>query len=328
MRFDIDALEMQEVHKKGHYPYDNGFASVNKGFCHSCGHDAHTAIGLGVAEIVMQVKQKLTGKIKLIFQPAEEGGGGAIGIVNKGILDDVNYFFAPHMGLIKPNGKPLLSHGIICGVNDFLDVRRINAEYQGQSAHSCGDPHNGKNALLAACNATINIHAIAPHSEGMLRVNVGMLAGGVSRNTIAPNANLIIEVRGENKTVADYGEKRVNAVLNSAATMYDVEVSINKIGSTCSAKSDNEARKLVFEIANDIAWFTEYYDLGSVGGSDDASEMITKVQSNGGLATYIGVGADIAAGYHNELFDFDENAMLPAVELFIKLILKIQKDNI
>jgi aminobenzoyl-glutamate utilization protein A len=207
-RFDMDALPNFESDEGKHFPKVNGFRSVNEGYCHACGHDGHTAIGLGVAEVLMSIKDTLTGKIKLIFQPAEEGGGGARGIVEKGLLDDVDYFFAGHVGLTKLDGLPLKSKGIICGVKDFLDIRRYNITYIGKAAHPCGDPHVGKNALLAASAASLNIHAIAPHSQGMMRVNVGVLKAGVSRNTIAPNAYLEVEVRGENDTVADYGEDK------------------------------------------------------------------------------------------------------------------------
>lgn len=325
LRFDMDALHNQEIMDQGHYPYNQGFASINNGFCHACGHDGHTAIGLGVAEVLMKLKEKLTGKIKLIFQPAEEGGGGAIGIVEKGILDDVQYFFAGHVGLTKLDGLPLGSNAIICGVNDFLDNRRINATYIGKAAHPCGDPHMGKNALLAACTAVMNIHCIAPHSEGMFRVNVGKLNGGVSRNTIAPSATFELESRGENQGVADYGEMKVMAILEGAAHMYQVESHIEVVGRTPSAKSDHEAIALVDEVARGIAWFTEFHQLGSVGGSDDASDMIRRVQEHGGIGTYIGLGADFAAGFHQSDFDFDEAVMLPAVELFVKLIEKIQE---
>ncbi|MCT4594789.1 MAG: amidohydrolase [Anaeromicrobium sp.] len=324
-RFDMDALNNQEILESGHYPYEEGFASINEGFCHACGHDGHTSIGLGVAQVLMKMKDKLTGKIKLIFQPAEEGGGGAIGMVKKGILDDVEYFFAIHVGLTKLDGLPLKSHGIICGVNDFLDNRRIDVSYIGKAAHPCGDPHVGKNALLAACAATLNIHSIAPHSEGMLRINVGKLEGGVSRNTIAPTANFQLECRGENQIVADYGEDKVMAIIKGAASMYQVESHIDIVGCTPSATSDEKAIEMVYSVAQDVDWFKEYHRIGSVGGSDDASDMIRQVQKNGGIGTYIGLGADFASGFHHSAFDFDENVMLPSVELLVKLVEKLQK---
>ena len=324
-RFDMDALATTESNEDSHFPKKEGFRSVNEGYCHACGHDGHTAIGLGVAKRLISIKNELSGKIKLIFQPSEEGGGGARGIVNKGVLDDVDYFFAAHIGLTKLNGLPLKSRGIICGVKDFLDNRRYNVNFKGKPAHPCGDPHIGKNALLAASTAALNIHAIAPHSEGKLRVNVGMLKAGVSRNTIAPNAYMELEIRGENEIVASYGEDKMLSIIKGTALTYQLDYSIEHIGSTHSAESNDKAINLVLNCAKEIPWFNEFELIGSVGGTDDASEMLRKVQENGGFGSYIGLGSDFAAGFHHNSFDFDEAVMLPSVQLFVKIAQNLQK---
>jgi aminobenzoyl-glutamate utilization protein A len=96
------------------------------------------------------------------------------------------------------------------------------------------------------------------------------------------------------------------------------------VGSTPSAESDDEAIELVMNCAKEIPWFEEFEPVGSVGGTDDASDMIRRVQANGGIGTYIGLGADFAAGFHQSSFDFDESVMLPSVELFVKLIQQLQ----
>ena len=325
LRFDIDALPMPESKEADHRPMAEGFVSVNDGHCHACGHDGHAAIGMVLAQTLMEKKDQLCGTIKLIFQPSEEGGGGARGIVQRGVLDDVQYFFAGHIGLTKLDGKPLLSHGIIGGTDDFLDSRRFNIHYTGKAAHSCGDPHKGKNALLAACHAALGVHSVAPHSEGMLRLNVGTMRAGSARNAIAANAVLELEVRGVSDAVTDYGEERMRAVVQGAAAMYDVQCEIEVIGRTCSAKSDREAIDIVLNCAHQIPWFTEFHPIGSVGGSDDAAEMLRRVQKNGGVGAYIGLGADFSASFHNGRFDFDENVLEPSVELFEKIIDQLHK---
>ena len=76
-RVDMDALDLYEVLEDEHRPFREGFASANNGMMHACGHDGHTTIGLGLAEVLMQVRDQLCGTIKLIFQPAEEGTRGA-----------------------------------------------------------------------------------------------------------------------------------------------------------------------------------------------------------------------------------------------------------
>ncbi|MCY6370721.1 M20/M25/M40 family metallo-hydrolase [Clostridium ganghwense] len=81
LRFDIDALEIQESEDKEHFPVNKRFSSINKNVMHACGHDGHAAVGLGVAEVLSEIKEQLNGTIKLIFQPAEEGVKGAKSMV-------------------------------------------------------------------------------------------------------------------------------------------------------------------------------------------------------------------------------------------------------
>ena len=110
-RFDIDCLPYDEPQKEGFRPFDEGYISCNAGCVHACGHDAHTAIGLGLAYELMQRKDKLKGKMRIIFQPAEERYNGAHAIVDKGHLDDVKNFISVHMALTA-EGWPLPSNTI------------------------------------------------------------------------------------------------------------------------------------------------------------------------------------------------------------------------
>jgi len=97
LRFDMDALDIQENLSDKHRPYRKGFASVNENVMHACGHDGHTATGLGIAEIFMKLKSDIKGTVKLIFQPAEEGVMGAKSMVAAGMVDDVNYLLGHHV---------------------------------------------------------------------------------------------------------------------------------------------------------------------------------------------------------------------------------------
>lgn len=323
LRFDIDSLPFSETEDPGHRPNRLGFSSVNPGACHACGHDGHTAIGMGLAVWLAIHCSELCGKIKLIFQPGEEGGGGARGIVKRGHLDDVQYFFSGHVGLTHLDGTPVLSHQLIGGCKDFLDNRRYNIRYRGKAAHPCGDPQNGRNALLAACMAALGIHSIGPHGGGALRVNVGVLNGGLSRNTIADRAYMETETRGENDEVAEYGEMRLLQAARAAAEVYGVDCDIELVGKTTSAQADDAAIDIVMDCAKDIGWFTDLRPIGSVGGTDDASDMMRRVQENGGIGTYIGLGADFTSSFHDPRFDFDEGVLLPALTLFERIIQKL-----
>ena len=316
-RFDIDCLPYDEPQKEGFRPFDEGYISCNAGCVHACGHDAHTAIGLGLAYELMQRKDQLKGKMRIIFQPAEETYNGAHSIVDKGHLDDVKNFISVHMALTA-EGRPLPSNTIACGCKDFLSDDQIDVTFHGKAAHPCGASQEGKNALLAACTAALNLHAIAPHEEGLCRVNVGVLNAGVVANTIAPNAFMSVEYRGQTRTVAEYARKRVFDILDGAAKAYDMEYTYVDFGEIPAAKSSDEIMEVVERAAEKVSWFKKIYFEGNVGGTDDASVMINKVQDNGGIATYVGIGCDTTQTLHNAEFDLDEDSIPAAIEMLTR----------
>lgn len=321
-RFDIDCLPYQEAPAEEYPPKEEGFLSQNYNCVHACGHDGHTAIGLGIAELLLGEKENLCGKVKLIFQPAEETFYGAQSIVDKGHLDDATHFIALHLALTA-EGKPLPSHTIACGCKDFLSDRQLDVTFLGKAAHPCGASQEGKNALLAACSAALNLHCIAPHEEGLCRINVGTLHAGAAINTIAPRADLSVEFRGQSPAIAKYAADRVFAVIEGSAKTYDMEYEYLDYGEVPAGKSDDAMMDIIENAAKKITWFEKIYYEGNVGGTDDATIMMTKVQKNGGIATYVGIGADTTQPLHNPQFDFDEDAMEAAIELCKLAILQI-----
>lgn len=314
MRFEMDCLPYEEPAKEGYRPYDEGYLSQNPQSVHACGHDGHTAIGLGIAEELMNRKGQLRGKIKLFFQPAEETFYGAQSIVDKGHLDDVKHFIAVHIALSAEN-KPLPSHTIACGCRDFLSDRQLDVYLEGKAAHPCGASQEGKNALLAACSAALNIHSIAPHEEGLCRVNVGEIHAGVCANTIAPNAMMRIEYRGQKPSISAYAGKRIFDILDGTAKAYDLQYHYVDYGEVPAGASDYEMMSVVERAAKKVPWFQTVYYEGNVGGTDDAAAMLAKVQQNGGTGTYVGIGADTTNTVHHPEFDFDEDCLQAAMEV-------------
>ena len=318
-RFDIDCLPYQEPFKPGFRPFEEGYISCNEGRVHACGHDAHTAIGIGLAEAMLQKKESLRGKLRFIFQPAEERYNGAQAIVDKGHLDDVINFISIHMALTA-EGRPLPSHTICCGCRDFLSDCQLDVTFNGRAAHPCGASQEGKNALLAACTAALNIHTIAPHEAGLCRFNVGILKAGVVVNTIAPNAFMSIEYRGQTQEISRYARKRVFDVLEGAARSYDLDYTVDDLGEIPAAQSDEAMMEVVQRAAEKVPWFTKIYFDGSIGGTDDASVMMNKVQENGGTATYAGIGTDTTQPVHNAEFDLDEDAIPAAIDMLVHAV--------
>ena len=314
LRFDMDCLPYGEFNKEGYRPYDEGFNSLNPNCVHACGHDGHTAIGLGLAEHIIKNIGQYKGVIKLIFQPAEETTLGAQSIVNKGHLDDVDIFLAIHLALSAEN-VPLKSHMLVCGCKDFLSNRQLDVTFHGHAAHPCGAAQEGKNALLAACSAALNLHCIAPHEKGIGRVNVGEISGGVCTNTIAPECTIKLEYRGEYQEIVDYLEKRVFDILDGTARTYDLTYSYVDHGEVPTSRSDDKLMELVRLNAKNVPWFQTVYFEGNLGGTDDAAIMMNKVKENGGMASYIGIGTKTTAPLHNPKFDFDEKCLRPSIEL-------------
>lgn len=309
LRFDIDCVDTSETRDLEHFPVKEGFASRNSGRMHACGHDGHAAIGLALAEILMEERENLKGKVRLLFQPAEEGVRGAYAMTKAGLVDDADYFIALHLGLGRPTGS------VFGGTKGFLCSIKLDADFRGVGAHAGGEPEKGRNALLAASTAALNIHAIAPNSEGATRVNVGVLNAGEGRNVVPPNAHMKMEMRGATDELLNYVYRTSLRILEGAAEMYGVELKTSKQGETVCADSDAELASLVAREARKIDGVTQAEDFQTMRGSDDACWFMKRVQERGGRATYIGIGANSPAGHHNGHFDFDEAAMPIALKV-------------
>ena len=130
LRFDMDAVDISESQDSGHRPFREGFASVNDGASHACGHDGHTAVGLGVAEVLMSLRDQVRGTVKLIFQPAEEGVRGAKAMVSAGVVDDVDYVLGHHLYSRWKLGE------IDPGRGDYLATTKFDA-YHHRCARAC-----------------------------------------------------------------------------------------------------------------------------------------------------------------------------------------------
>lgn len=318
-RFDIDAVEVDESKNEDHKPFKEGFCSVHPNAMHACGHDGHAAIGLGMAEVFTKLKPELTGKIKLIFQPAEEGVRGARAMAEAGVVDDADYFFAMHIGFGDSDDI-----GIAARTSGFLATSKFDVEYRGKASHAGASPQNGKNALLAAATTALNLHAIAPHSDGATRVNVGVLQAGTGRNVIPDRALIKLETRGATTELNDYVKEKALNIIKAGASMYDVEYTVTEAGGAASAEGDEELASMVKSIAKEIG-VKNIMDKGSVGGSEDATYFMERVQKRGGKANYYQVITPIAASHHNNCFDFDERGLLLALTIYTEIAKRLLK---
>ncbi len=310
LRFDMDANDVSECHEATHRPYKDGFSSEHANAMHACGHDGHTAVGLAVAEILAELKDELHGSVKLIFQPAEEGVRGARAMVENGDVDDVDYMLGAHLGFkMQKTGR------IACNVTGFLATSKYDAYFTGVPAHAGAAPEKGRNALLAAACAALNLHAISRHSAGASRINVGRLDAGSGRNVIGDKALLRLETRGATSKINVYMEEEALRILKAAALMYDVEVDIKKTGGAAGGSNSPELAQYLQDEAESLGIFDEVIGTCDFGASEDFSYFMERVQQNGGEAAYMMIGAGLAAGHHDSHFDFDEEALLYAARI-------------
>ncbi len=325
LRFDIDALGVLEDESSGHRPAREGFASLCPGVMHACGHDGHTAIGLGVAEVLMSVKEQLHGTVKLIFQPAEEGVRGARAIVSKGHLDDVDYFIGTHLApLDGPDDG-----AVTPATYGSLATTKYDVIYHGAPAHAGGFPEKGRNALMAAASAAMGLAAIPRHSEGASRVNTGTLHAGTGRNVIPDYAKMEIELRGETTAVNAYMEDSARRICEAAAAMYGCTCEMICMGAADSHHSDlalaDRAAALIERELPDIR-------VSSVRnvrnwGSEDISLMMNRVQSHGGQAICMRNMTRMEAPQHTADFDFDETVLEEGIRIFSAVTCDLMQDE-
>ena len=150
LRADIDALPLQEQN------HELAYCSKNPGFMHACGHDAHTAMLLGTAKYLVEHKQEWTGTVKLIFQEAEEGPnpGGAKAIVDSGLLDDVEMFFALHVSPDYPTGHFAMKKGVA-----FASVVTFRIDLVGRGAHAAS-PEKAIDPIIMAAEVVGELQTI------------------------------------------------------------------------------------------------------------------------------------------------------------------------
>lgn len=309
LRFDMDANDAVESEEPTHRPYSEGFASVNRGAMHACGHDGHTAVGLAVAEILTNCQQELAGTVKLIFQPAEEGVRGAKAMTVKGVVDDVDVLVGMHLGF-NTNRTGQLA----CQIEGFFATTKLDAVFTGVAAHAGAAPEAGRNALLAAAAAALNLHAIPRHSQGPSRINVGQLEAGTGRNVVPAKAVLKLETRGTTSVINEFMFQESVRIIKAAADMYGVTVEMQEVGGAAGAENDRELVEGLQATAGRIGIFDEIIPRCYFGASEDCTYFMERVQQQGGKAAYIMIGAGLAAGHHDLRFDFDESAMIKAVE--------------
>lgn len=308
IRADIDAL-WQEV---------NGKFQAN----HSCGHDAHMSMVLGLLWKMEQnpaLKDKVA--IKFIFQPAEEVGTGALTMVENNVVEDVDYLFGIHLrpGQETKMGQatPVIVHGA---------TKMFRVEIKGEDAHGAR-PHLNENAI-EICTQIVNmlnkiyLDPKVPHSVKMTQLQ----AGGKSANIIPGSATFALDLRAQTNEAIDQLTKKVEKIFETVRELYGVQVNVLHTDGIAAAKTNNEAISIM-QTAIEKALGKEALDpeLVTPGGDDFHFYTIKKPELK---ATMVGLGCDLQPGLHHPHMSFDHEALINGVEILYQAVLTTYDLNI
>jgi len=312
LRADMDALPIVESSGSGHRPARDGFASSWPGVMHACGHDGHVGMAVELAQRLAATPPP--GSVSIFFQPAEEGGRGGRAMAPTGLVDGIDLFVAVHLGLSLPTGALTPSN------DGLLANSKLRAVFRGRAAHAALAPQDGRNALLGAASATLALQGLTRVAGHQTRVAVGRISGGTSSNIVPDTAELLLETRADDGAVNADLEARARAMLAGAAQMHDLTVDVELIGSVTTARADPSAARAVVAAASAAGLRVVEPAADNAVASDDATALMRRVQAHGGVATYVGLGADLAGPHHTPHFDFDEAALAPGVDFLERLV--------
>ena len=315
-RFDIDCVAVEEEKTDNNEAWAQGFTSEVCGLMHACGHDGHTAVGLTLARWIHDHADSLCGRIKLIFQPAEEGTRGALPMSESGFLDDVNYMVGSHIG----NACHLGEVGLC--ISGSMATTKIDVRFTGLSAHAGLAPEKGRSALFAACNAATTLAGIARTSQGETRVSVGKLIAGEGRNVVAAHALMQAEVRGSTEEANQFMTEEVLRITQGIGQTYNVACDCQIVGRATTLMSTPKAIALLDEVARGIGSVKTVKRFDNVGGSEDCTWLIRKVILQGGEAAMFIFGCN-HHGHHRGDFCIQDTQSLPVgFEMFTGFLIK------
>lgn len=319
LRFDIDCNNVQESGADTHRATAEGWASKRPGLMHACGHDSHISSGLAVARWVMEHKDELNGKLKIVFQPAEEGVRGAAAVAASGIVDDCDFFLSSHIAMMAKTGE------IITSPVGFLCTTKYDITFKGRPAHAGIEPNAGRNALAAACHCVTQLLGIPRHGSGMTRVNVGRIVAGEGRNVIPVNAKLVMEVRGETGDINKFMATETENIVQGVAKSFGVEYNIEKMGEAVDLFNDKELVDMLDDVCSKTEGVTKVLHEVNFGGSEDATILARRVQEKGGKAAYFVLGSDRAGGHHTAEFDIDESSLDIGMKIYAEMLKRLMK---
>ncbi len=316
IRADMDALPINE---------NTGlaWASSTPGIMHACGHDGHTAILLAAAKAIAQndsPDSSFNGTLNLIFQPAEEGGGGAVRMMEDGLFTHhpCDAVFALHNMPGVPVGHFVFREGAAMASSDYASIR-----IKGKGGHGAM-PHRAADALLAAAAIVLALQTIVSRNVDPLHtavVTVGALHAGQANNVIPELATMELSVRALDPQVRLLLEQRIKALVMAQAESYGVTAEIDWRKGYCVLVNAVKETDFARQVAIDLVGAARVTLQGqALTGSEDFAFMLEQIP---GSYLLIGNGDGDSAGacmVHNPAYDFNDESIATGADYWKALV--------
>ena len=307
LRADMDALEVCEKNNVS-------YKSQKEGLMHACGHDGHIAMLLGAAHVLNEIKNDISGEIKLLFQPAEEIAKGAKAVIEESkITDSIDAAFAIHLWQGIPVGKISLESGARMAAADLFSIK-----VKGKSGHG-SMPHETIDAVVVASAIVMNLqHLVSRNTNPLdtLVVTVGKLTAGTRHNIIAGEALLEGTIRSFSDEVWKKVPEQIERVVKNTAAAYDAEAEIDLFRATPPLVNNQDISNILKNSAVKLYGEEVVTKYEKTPGGEDFAYFTQVVP---GALAFVGIRNDekgINSPHHNETFDMDEEALEMGANLY------------
>ena len=307
LRADMDALEVCEKNNVS-------YRSQKEGLMHACGHDGHIAMLLGAAHVLNEIKNDISGEIKLLFQPAEEIAKGAKAMIEESkIIDSIDAAFAIHLWQGVPVGKISLESGARMAAADLFSIK-----VKGKSGHG-SMPHETIDAVVVASAIVMNLqHLVSRNTNPLdtLVVTVGKLTAGTRHNIIAGEALLEGTIRSFSDEVWKKIPEQIERVVKNTAAAYNAEAEIDLVRATPPLVNNQDISDILKASAEKLYGEEVVTKYEKTPGGEDFAYFTQAVP---GALAFVGIRNDekgINSPHHNETFDMDEEALEMGANLY------------